>query len=93
MPTLDVWGAVAASVLLVQCILFNVIFVALAVGLWYGTRWLRSHTKTAFVKVDDVAQKGQRYAIQGQSKVVQPFIGLRARVAQIRAMVQQLRGS
>lgn len=93
MPTLDVWGAIAAAILLLQCIVFNLVFVGLAVGLWYGSRWVRGKAVPSFSTIDKYATKAQHYAITGQQKVVQPFISLRAGVAQIRTIIQNFRGS
>lgn len=92
MGSIDIWGAIAASVLLIQCLLFNVINVALAVGLWYGAKWIREHTKTGMQVADKYAKQGQEIVVKGQQQVVSPFIQLRAGVAQVRAFVQKLRG-
>lgn len=89
--SIDIWGAIAASVLLVQCLIFNLFFVALAVGLWYGAKWLRVNAKTGLQVADEYLKQGQEIAVKGQSKVVSPFIKLRAGVAEGRAFVQRLR--
>jgi hypothetical protein len=93
MGSLDIWGAIAASVLLIQCLIFNLFNVALAVGLWYGAKWLREHSRTGLQTADNYLKQGQEIAVKGQSQVVGPFITLRARVAEARAFMQRLRGS
>jgi hypothetical protein len=92
MGSLDIWGAIAASVLLIQCLLFNLFNVALAAGLWYGAKWLRENTKIGMQAADKYAKQGQEIIVKGQSQIVSPFIQLRAGVAQVRAFVQKLRG-
>ncbi len=92
MGSLDIWGAIAASVLLIQCLIFNLVNVALAVGFWYGAKWLRERTKTGMQLADKYARQGQEIVVKGQSQIVSPFIQLRAGVAQVRAFVQKLRG-
>ena len=92
MGSLDIWGAIAASILLIQCLLFNLINVALAVGLWYGAKWLRENAKTGLSAANRYALKGQEMAVKGQSQIVSPFVQIRARVAEIRAFTQRFKG-
>jgi hypothetical protein len=91
MGSIDIWGAIAASFLLIQCLVFNLFFVALAVGLWYGAKWLREHAQTGMKVVDKGMKQGQAIVVKGQSQVVSPFVKLRAGVAQARAFVESLR--
>lgn len=92
MGSIDIWGAIAASVLLIQCLIFNLFNLALAFGCWYGAKWLRERTKTGMQLADKYAKQGQEIVVKGQSQIVTPFIQLRARVAEVRAFVQKLRG-
>ena len=90
MGSLDSWGAIAASILLIQCIVFNLVFVALALGLWKGAGWVRGKTGVGLQKLDGLLQTGSHYANRGQSYLVAPFVRLRAGRAGIRAIEKEL---
>ncbi len=91
MDPLNAWGAVAASVLLVQCIVFNLIFVGLALGLWKGSEWLRVHTGSGLRKADTLLQQGRGYTRLGLAYLAAPFVRLRGRGAGLRAIRARLR--
>ncbi len=92
MGSLDLWGAIAASFLLLQCIMFNLIWVGLALGLWKGSEWLHNHAGAALAKVDHWLQKGLGYVRLGESYVAAPFVRSRARAAWLRTVWARLRG-
>lgn len=92
MGSLDLWGAIAASFLLVQCIVFNLIWVGLAFGLWKGAEWVQSHAGAALAKVEQWVHKGLGYVRLGESYLAAPFVRSRARAEGLRAMWQRLRG-
>lgn len=92
MGSLDVWGAIAASILLLQCIVFNLIFVVLALGLWKGAEWVHLHTDMGLTKLHEWLMLGRRYAMKGQSYVASPFVRLGARVLGWRTAWNRLKG-
>jgi hypothetical protein len=92
MGTLEGWGAIAAALLLAQCIVFNLVFVALAAGLFYGSRWVRQHAHTGLMKAAEWLDLGQEYALKGQSYVISPFVRLRGRAEGLRTAWQRLKG-
>lgn len=92
MGSLDLWGAIAASFLLVQCVVFNLIWVGLALGLWKGSEWLHTHAGTGLDKVGQWVDKGLGYVRLGESYLAAPFVRSRARAAGLRAMWERLRG-
>ncbi len=92
MGSLEGWGAIAAAFLVAQCIVFNLVFVALAAGLWYGSRWVHEHAHTGLMKVGEWLDIGQEYALKGQSFLVSPFIRLRGRAEGLRTTWQRLKG-
>jgi hypothetical protein len=92
MGSLEGWGAIAAAFLLLQCIIFNLLFVALAAGLWKGSEWLHRNAHAGLVKVAEWLDLGQHYAAQGQALVVAPFIRLRGQAEGLRSAWQRLKG-
>jgi hypothetical protein len=92
MGSLETWGAIAATFLIIQCIVFNLVWVALGYGLWKGSAWLRTNAKVGLGKADEYLHLGQRYVRQGESLVASPFVRTRARAAGWRATWQRLRG-
>ena len=91
MGSLDVWGAIAASVLLIQCLIFNLIFLGIALGLWKGTEWLHLRTHAGFVKVNEWLAMGRSYLHKGESMLAAPFVRLQGRIAGWRAARAPLR--
>lgn len=85
MSALNAWGAIAAALLAVECILFNLIFLALALGLWRGSAWLRENTGSGLKRADQLLRQGQGYVQQGERRVAGPFVRLRGQVAGLRA--------
>lgn len=92
MGSLELWGAIAASFLLLHCIVFNLIWVGLALGLWKGAEWLHHHTGPAMATVDRWVQKGLGYVRLGESYVAAPFVRSRGRAAWLRTVWARLRG-
>lgn len=92
MGSLDIWGAIAASILIVQCIMFNLVFVGLALGFAFGSRWIRQKTGVGLVKAGEGLNKGRQYALKGQSQLVAPFVRLRGRAIQWRTTRKWLKG-
>ncbi len=92
MGSLETWGAIAATLLLIECIIFNLIWLGLAFGLWKGSAWLRNNAQKGLVKGAEYLTLGQRYTRQGQSIVASPFVRMRGRVAGWRATRARLRG-
>ncbi|MGH2545092.1 MAG: hypothetical protein ACRDIB_20065 [Ardenticatenaceae bacterium] len=92
MGSLELWGAIAAIFLVLQCIMFNAILVGLALGLWKGAGWLRVHAGVGLDKVEEWLLLGRGYLRQGESYLVAPFIRLRGRITSIRTTWQRLRG-
>ena len=92
MGSLDIWGAIAASILIIQCIAFNLVFVALALGLAFGSRWIRLKTGVGFVKAGEGLDKGREYVLKGQGQLAAPFVRLRARAIQWRTTRRWLKG-
>jgi hypothetical protein len=90
--TLELWGAIAASVLLVQCIVFNLIWVALALGLWKGSEWVRKNTSAGLQKADYYLQKGVGAVHKGEQYLSAPFVRTRGRTAGWRALLRALKG-
>ena len=64
MGSLDIWGAIAASVLLVQCLIFNLVNLALAAGLWYGVKWLRGRSQTGLLAAGRLMKQGQEIVVK-----------------------------
>jgi hypothetical protein len=93
MDPLNTWGAIAASFLLVQCIVFNLIFLGLAFGLWKGSSWLHSNTRSGLARATFYAQQGRGYMQLGLSYLAAPFVRLHGRLAAIRAMRARLRSN
>ena len=92
MGSLDVWGAIAASILIVQCVIFNLVFVGLALGIAFGSRWIRQKTGVGLLKANEGLKTGQQYALKGQSQLAAPFVRLRARTIQWRMTRRWLKG-
>ncbi|MGB0388350.1 MAG: hypothetical protein ACPGWR_26320 [Ardenticatenaceae bacterium] len=92
MYSVDVWGAIAASILLVQCIVFNLVFVALALGLAFGSEWIRKKTGIGLIKANEGMNKAGQQALKGQSNLAAPFVRLRARAIQLRTTRKWLKG-
>ncbi len=85
MWSLDIWGAIAASWLLLLCIVFNLIFVALTLGLWKGMEWVHDHASAGLAKAGEWLGIGREYVREGERYLVAPFIRARGRVVAIRA--------
>lgn len=92
MGSLDLWGAVAASFLLLQCIVLNLVWVALALGLWKGSEWVLRHAGIGLDKAHYWLQRGQGYVVQGERIVAAPLVRLRGRVSGIRTIWDRLTG-
>lgn len=92
MGSLDVWGAIAASFLLLQCLVLNLVFVAIALGLWKGSEWVHAHASSGLAKAGEWLRLGQSYARRGQSLLSAPFVRVRSRVAGTREILQRLKG-
>lgn len=92
MGGLDVWGAIAASFLLIQCVVFNLVFVALALGFWWITRFMREKTAFGLQKAQEGMQVGHEYSLKGQSYLAAPFIRFAGRIARLRAIRKKLKG-
>lgn len=85
------WGALATAILAVECMVLNLLFVALAAGMWFGTRWIRLRTGSGLQKVGGWLDLGQRYIRQGQSLVVAPFVRLRGQIEGARTAWNRLK--
>lgn len=92
MGGLDVWGAMAASFFLIQCVVFNLVFVVLALALWWITRFMREKTAFGLQKAQEGMQVGHEYSLKGQSHLAAPFIRLAGRIAEWRAIHKKLKG-
>ena len=92
MGGLDVWGAIAASFFLIQCVVFNLVFVALSLGFWWLTRFMRQKTAIGLQKAQEGMQIGHEYSLKGQSYLVAPFVRLTGRIAELRAIRKKLKG-
>lgn len=89
MGSLDLWGAIAASVLVAQCLVFNLVWVVLALALWKGSEWIHRHAASGLAKVGGWLTTGQRQVQRGEQYVAAPFVRLRARSAGLRAAWQR----
>lgn len=92
MSTINAWGAIATAILAIECIIFNLIFLGLAYGLWKGSAWLRGNTGKGLSKADELLKQGQGYVQQGESMVSAPFVRLRGQALAVREFWQRLRG-
>ncbi len=92
MGSLDLWGAIAASLLLLQCIVFNLIFVALGLGLWKGSEWLHLNASRGLRFVARYLDMGAGYVTKGEQLVVGPFVRWRGRIVGARTAWRRLRG-
>ncbi len=92
MGSLDIWGAIAASILIIQCVIFNLVFVGLALGIAFGSRWIRLKTDIGFQAANKGLKTGQQYALKGQSQLAAPFVRLRAKTTQWRMTRKWLKG-
>lgn len=90
MVGLDVWGALAASFLLLQCLVLNLIFVALAAALFFGSRWGRKNAAVGLNRAGDYLNRGRALVEQGEARLVMPFVRTRARLAGLRAAQNRL---
>jgi hypothetical protein len=92
MGSFEGWGAIAAALLVAECIVFNLVFVALAAGLWQGSAWLHRNAHTGLMKLAEWLGIGQKYAQKGQAFLVSPFVRLQGHVEGIRTAWQRLKG-
>lgn len=91
MGSVNDWGAIAAGLLAVECLVLNLIWLALAIGLWKGFGWLHDHASPAFQKLTGYLNKGQRAIEKGTTMVAQPVIKARSGVEGVRTAVAYLR--
>lgn len=91
MGSINDWGALAAALLTVQCLMLNMAFVALGFGLWFAFRWLNGHALPAINKVGGYLEKGRRAIDAGTTKVAAPVIKVRGGAEGIRTAVTRLR--
>ena len=84
MGSLDAWGALAASLLVTYCILVNLVLLALAGGLWFGSRWLRQKSGDGLQMLGEKLAQGQALVRRGEQMLVAPYIRTRSRLEGIR---------
>ena len=69
MGSINGWGAIATGLLAVECLIFNLIFLALAFGLWKSFGWLNGHALPGINKVAGYLDKGRAAIDKGTTKV------------------------
>ena len=85
------WGAIATALLAVECLILNLIWLALAIGLWKGFGWLHDHASPAFETVAGYLDKGQRAIAKGTTMVAKPVIKARSGLEGVRTAVATVR--
>lgn len=91
MGSFDGWGAMATGLLAVECFILNLVWLALAIGLWKGFGWLNDHASPAFQKVMGYLNKGQKAIEKGTTAVATPVIKARSGAEGLRTAVSRLR--
>ncbi|MCB0078333.1 MAG: hypothetical protein KDD73_13040 [Anaerolineales bacterium] len=91
MGSIDFWGTVSAAFLLTFCVVGNLVFVALAFGMWKGAAWSRDHARSGLAFVMKWMLRGKAYVELGESHAVAPFVRLRGRAARMRTTVKRIR--
>ncbi|GAP63441.1 hypothetical protein ARMA_1863 [Ardenticatena maritima] len=91
MGSLETWSAVAASFLLLQCIVGMLILAALGFGLWKGMAWVVAHADLAFQKAHTYLQEGRRHLRRIEQRVSAPFVRANALLAGAEEALRVLR--
>lgn len=91
MGSLETWGALAAILLTIECMVGMLIVLALAFGVWKGSQWVVRNTSRGFEFIDRKFAQGRELLETYQAKVAAPFVQARGVVAGIEAGWQTLR--
>lgn len=91
MGSLETWSAIAASFLLLQCIVGMLVLAAVAFGLWKGMAWVVNHADLAFQKAHAYLQEGRRHLRRIEQRISAPFVQANALLAGVEEALRVLR--
>ena len=81
MGSLETWSALAASFLLLQCIIGMFILAAVGFGLWKGMTWVVNHAESALHKAHTWLYEGRRHLRRIEQRITAPFVRANALLA------------
>lgn len=74
MGSIHTWGALAAILLIIECMGGVLILLAIAFGLWKGSEWVVNNARRGFAFIDEKVTLGRELLTKYQAKVAEPFV-------------------
>lgn len=74
MGSIHTWGALAAILLVIECMGGVLILLALSFGLWKGSEWVVNNIRRGFAFINEKVAQSHDLLIKYQAIAAEPFV-------------------
>lgn len=85
MGSIHTWGALAAILLVIECMGGVLVLLAISFGLWKGSEWVVNNARRGFAFINEKMEQARDLLVEYQAKVAEPFVRGHGVVAGIEA--------